>query len=179
MEIRSRVCKYFLVVMERSALHIPIRKMKIVEIEIPEETVNLEKGRPPEAMRYDDFIWCIGVVFSFLARSLVIDASLFGFMKKLLEAMKDVRNTGQSVLLNDENGAYQINLSQEGERICLHDTFGNGSVSIPFEQLLEGTNAEFLRATKELEDKIPPFLGNWNYRKVKNEIEESIQALTA
>jgi hypothetical protein len=152
--------------------------MKIVEIEIPEETVNLEKSRPPEAMRYDDFVWCVGVVFSFTARALVVDASLFGFMKKLFGALRDIQKTGQPVLLNDENGAYQISLSQEGDMIHLHDTFGNGSASIRLDPLLKETYAEFIRATEELETKIPSFLGNEDYNKIKTEIERNIQALT-
>ena len=138
--------------------------MKIVEIEIPEETVNLEKSRPPEAMRYDDFVWCVGVVFSFTARALVVDASLFGFMKKLFGALRDIQKTGQPVLLND--------------MIHLHDTFGNGSASIRLDPLLKETYAEFIRATEELETKIPSFLGNEDYNKIKTEIERNIQALT-
>lgn len=160
------------------ALHTLFNEMNMIKIEISEESFALEERRPPEKMDYDDFLWCVGVTFSFMTNTLVIEASLFGFMRKVIEGIKSALAAGRSVLLNDENGGYQINLSLEGNQVFLHDAFGNGSASLPIDKMLSELNLSFSKATAELESRIPLLLQNGDYTKLKSELEKSMQNLT-
>ena len=110
--------------------------MNIIEIEIPKDTIALESSRSPENMTYEDFIWCIGVVFAFKNSSLRVEASLFGFTRKIVEALRQEVGIREPVLLNDENGAYQINLSLSCGCVELIDLFGNGSAELSLKSLL-------------------------------------------
>lgn len=148
--------------------------MEILRIDMPDETIAIESSRPPEKMSHDDFMWCFAAVFSFTSESFVIEASLFGFLKKLLDTLK---RGDQVALLNDENGAYQLTLTLIGDNISLEDSFGGGAALFPLRRFLNEINIEFLRVTEELEDKLNQLSKNREYIQIRNEIERGIMEL--
>ena len=150
----------------------------MLKIEIPEETIEIENNRPPEKMQHDDFLWCVNVVFSFMDNALVIEASIFGFLHKMLGALNQVVSERHGVVLNDEYGAYQIHLSLSQGQVQMDDSFGNGSVVLPLDQLLDAVKVESSRTFEELEAKIPSLVKNQEYIILKSEIETNTQKLS-
>lgn len=151
--------------------------MKTVSIEISEETIELEKARTSELMKQEDFMWCVNAVFSFKGTALVIEASLFGFLFKLLESLRGALSDGQEVLLNDEYGAYQITLRIDQRNIYLIDSFENGSVVLPLDKIGNVVVDEFSRSCGELEMKIPSLLKNHDYVLLKSTLERELKGL--
>lgn len=158
--------------------HTPSKSMKPIDITISPETIETEIARPPEKMRYDDFIWCIGATFAFLGTSLVIEAPLLGFLGRLLEVIRETIDTGAPVQLNDEYGSFQLTVSEHSGEITIIDAFGGGSARLPRNELVSELRREFRHSTSQLECSIPQMLTNEAYQQLKDGVERGIEVVT-
>ena len=152
--------------------------MKILSIEIPVETFEVEISRPPEAMHYDDFVWCIGVNFQFEDKKLTISAPLLGFMKKLIDTERKLTTLrpGGQIVLEDEDQSYQISISHNGDAICIQEAFSNVVASLPLNLFWMSVRIEYLEAISKLESAVPGFLANADYQKFKLEAQKALDA---
>lgn len=148
--------------------------MKLIDIQIPADTITIEKERPPEKMSYDDFFWCINVVFSFLGTSLVIEAPFLGFVRKLLHAMHETTTTGSPVQLNDEYGAYQLTIVRNATHIIISDAFSGSCAQLPVAAFTQEIRQEINRTSAELEGTLPSLLNNESYCVLKKEVNKTL-----
>lgn len=144
--------------------------MKIVDIRIPPETIEIESGRPTGEMNYDDFLWCLGAEFSFLESSLLIEAPLFGFVRRFIAAAAEAENGRGAVVLNDEYGSYQLTFNAQSEGLSVSDAFGGGAFLAPQDELRSALQIELSNVTESLEAVLPELLDNLFYRQLKEEI---------
>jgi hypothetical protein len=150
--------------------------MQIISIDIPDETIALEISRPPEAMHYEDFIWCIGVNFNFEDKKLTINAPLLGFMKKLIDAkarLEEPRPCRQ-IVIQDEDQSYEICISHIDDAIRIQEAFSNAVASLPAGLFWTSVRLEYREATNALERAIPGLLENAGYRILKSEIQKGL-----
>ena len=152
--------------------------MQAISIEIPKETISIEMGRPPEAMRYEDFIWCVGVSIHFGDKMISIDAPLFGFMKKVIKSMEESVSfpPGSEITVQDENQSYEFAISTNDDTICIHDIFSNATTYLPSSAFRTALRAEYAKATQYLEKALPRLFDNPDYQKIKMEIQGKLDA---
>lgn len=149
--------------------------MKTLEIRIPEEIFLVEAKRPPGSLRSEDFDWCLGALFVFNDGDMIIDAPLFGFLNKLLRAAEKAAKTGETILMNDENGGYQIELSCEKGGIRMCDAYGGHEVLVEVDRFIESGISQLKKAVKDLEERLPDIKTNGDYIAIKTGTENAMR----
>jgi len=99
-------------------------------------------------------------------------------MRKLLEAILETMETGVPVHLNDEYGSYQLAIARQSDEIAICDSFGGGSVRLPYNEMVTELRQSFDESTGQLECVIPQMATNETYQQLKSEVDEMIQMVT-
>lgn len=151
--------------------------METLRVEIPDDTIAIERNRSPVAMQRDDFLWCLGAMFYIGNGAVVLDAPLFGFLHKIIRALKSRVGLGESILLEDEDQSYRLQVRFVADKIDIWEAYSGSRAVVPKSDFCKSMQDEFFRATDRLESALPTLLQNGHYSSFKLELRIGIQSL--